>query len=271
MEAWADCETASAPAMYPTAEMYRMVQARRRRGLPFLLPTHRVALATAAASLAFLALLCVRIVDPLGLFPPPVRHVTVVALRAGFPSEKGIVERPTVGPARNGPKGQVAFFERLSFQFQQSDSRFVIAVDVRGPQEESIVLTSADNYRLVLEPTDDGCVYVFQLTSSDSLVQLFPNEAYHPARNPLLQGQTYYLPAEPNWFYLGEGAGEERLHIIAAHEPVPELERLYASYSQATGTRERQRLRSSLLEVLHSMERIRDGETAGWVFAFQHR
>jgi hypothetical protein len=270
MDAWADRETASAPAMRPTAEMYRMVQAERKPSLPSLLFSRRAVLATAAASLVLLVVLYVGVYDPFMLFhPPPDREA--VALRAGFPSEKGLVVRPTVVPPHRGQKKGAAFFEQLLFQFQQPESRYVIAADVRGPREESIVLTSADNYHLVLEPASENHVYVFQLTSADSLVQLFPNEGYHSAHNPLRQGQTYCLPAEPNWFYLSEGKGEQRLYIVASTRPLPELESLYAAYSQAKRAPEKQECLSGLLNALEGIEQTEGGEAVSWVFAFQHR
>jgi len=271
MDAWAERETASAPAMRPTAEMYRMVQARVKPGFLSLLLARRAVLTTAAVSLALLAVLYVWVYDPFTLFRPPHQEVTAVAMRAGFPSQKGLVVRPTMAPARRGSEEPGIFFEQLWFQFQQPDSRFVVAMDVRGPQEESIVLTSADNYRLVLEPATDGYAYVFQLTSAGGLVQLLPNGGDQLTHDPLRRGQAYYLPAEPQWFYLGEGKGEESLYIIASLESLPELDSLYASYKQATSAREKQELLSSLLEALHAIEQIGHGETAAWLFEFRHR
>jgi len=216
MDTWADHETESAPGMHPTAEMYRMVQAKRKKSLLFVLLSRRAILGTAVASLMVLAILYTGLFDPSTLFnPPPAQQVTVVAMREGFAAEKGGMVIRTVVPSHRGLKKGLLFFQQLLFQFQKQDSRSVVGVDPRGPHEEAITLTAADNYRLFLEPAHECYVYVFQLTSADALAKLFPNETYTSVKNPLRQGQTYYLPSKPNWFYLGESKGQERLYVIA--------------------------------------------------------
>ncbi len=272
MEAWAEHETRSAPELRPTAEMYRMLKASTKTSFWSVIMSHRMALGTAVASLVLLVTLYVVLYDPFFLFhPPPGEEIAVVAMRKGYASEKGTVVQPTVVPAGKGQRGQAAFFEQLFFQFQNPGSPMVVAVDIRAPREEAIVLTSADNYRLALEPSIDSHVYAFQLTSSGLLARLFPNSAYASSRNPLRQGQTYYLPAEPNWFYLAEGQGEERLYIVASTQQLLELEEMYAQYQQAEATPQKEEILSRLLRVLEIFQQTESNELAAWLFAFQQR
>jgi hypothetical protein len=149
------------------------------------------------------------------------------------------------------------------FHFQKQGARFIEAIDLQAPPKETITLTSADNYRLLSTPARDGYVYAFQLTPSNTLVQLFPNAAYSAAENPLRRGQTHYVPTEPNWFYVGQEQGKERLYVVASTGPMLDLEDLYARYSRAADEKHKQEILSSLLEQL---------ETApdGWVFVFDH-
>lgn len=272
MEAWVKHETLSAPEMHPTVEMYRMVEARGKPGILANLFSRRALWATAVASLMVLTVLYVRLYDPFRLFaPPPAPEVAYVGLRAAFASEKGRIVIGTAGPSRGGPKKEPTILAQLVLQSQEPDSPFVQAVDMQNPPHEAIKLTSADNYRLVLEPVKDGYVYVFQLTSPGVLVKLFPNETYHPARNPVRQGQLHYLPSEPNWFYLSQEKGEERLYVVASREPLPQLEDGHSEYSAADEGPRKQRLLSTLVEALETINETHADTAAGWVFSIDHR
>ena len=271
IESWAEHEIRSAPELRPTEEMYRLVEAGTKPPFWSAFMSRRAVLGTAVVSLVLLACLYVGLYDPFMLFhQPPSQEVAVVAMRGGFPSGKSVVVQPTAGPARRGPKGQAIFFEQLVFQFQSPDSS-AVAVDMRAPREESIVLTPSDNYRLAWEPARDSHVYVFQLTAAGVLARLFPNRSYTSARSPLRQGQIDYLPAEPNWFYLSEGQGEERLYVVASTRQLPELEEMYATYQQVRDTPQAEQVLSRLLKAFEIIQQTQSGEIAAWVFAFQHR
>jgi len=272
MEAWADDEAESAPELRPTADMYRMVRARKKQRPAFLTLPRWATAGAAVAGLMVLAILYALLIHP-SIHPdfPPGQQVALVGQREGFVAEKGVVVRGTVVPGgKGGRKGPIAF-RQLVLHFQKQDSRFVEGVNLQALPDERIALTAADNYRLLLEPSADWTVYVFQLTSSNILVKFFPNEAYSAVRNPLRQGQTYYLPSGPNWFYLGQEEGQESLYVIASAEPMPDLEDLYARYSQADDESREQELLSSLLERLDAVREV-DGEgMAGWVLVFDHQ
>jgi hypothetical protein len=272
MDTWADDETESAPDMRPTADMYRMVRAKREGKPSFFLGSRWAALGTAMAGLVVLALAYTLVFHP-SIFPraPSGQEVAWVGQREGFASEKGVIaEEPTVPPRKGPKKGPIAF-EQLVFHFQEQDSWFIQGIDLQAPREETLALTSADNYRLLLEPIGDRYVYVFQLTSAGILLKLFPNETYSSAQNPLRQGQTYYLPSEPNWFYLGQGEGEESLYVVASVRPMHDLEDLYAQYNRADDGMDKQQALSTLLNALETIEEAHPEEAAGWVFAFDHR
>jgi hypothetical protein len=270
MDAWAHHEARSAPQMRPTAEMYRTVEANRRPGLLSLLLSRRAMLATAVASMMVLAIVYRGLIHP-AIFPqpPPAQVVAYVGLREGFAYDKGVTIVGPAMPPRRGPKKRADLFEQLLFEFQSPGSPVVMQADVRAELDEVIALTSADNYRLVLEPARDAFVYVFQLTSSEALVKLFPNETYHSAQNPLQQG-LYHLPSAPNWFYLDDKKGIERLHIVASPQPLPHVEDLYARYSRAKAEPTKQEALASLLKELESIEQPHPDEAVGWVFAFYH-
>jgi hypothetical protein len=273
MEAWAEHETEAAPEMRPTADMIRLVRARQKKRPVSPFSSRWAAAGIALASLLVLAVLYVALFQPSFLFErPPAQQVAAVGLRQGFAAEKGVIVRGTAMPPDKGQgKGPPLSFERLEFQFQKQGSQSIEAVDLRGPYEETITLTSADNYRLLVAPAGDYYVYVFQLAASGVLVKLLPNEEFSSTQNPLQQGQAYSLPAEPNWLYLEGEGGEERLYVLASERALQDLEDLYAQYSQASDEASRQQILSVVLDKLEAIAGAEHQEMAGWVFTFQHR
>lgn len=269
MEAWADHEIESAPDLHPTDEMYHLVRARtpgRRRSPVSWRP---VLVAAAVAGLLVVAVLYAALIrQPLGPDLPPGQEIAYVSQREVAAGEKGITVKEPVEPKGKGPKRGQASFERLWFQIQKQGFPIVASMDMQAPQAETPTLTTADNYRLLLESLADGYVYVFQLTPANLLVQLFPNEMYSPARNPLQGGTTHYLPSEPNWFYPGQDRGAARLYVVASAQPHQELQRLYARYSQADDATSRQEALSRLLKSLDVLVAVPSAEAAGYVLIF---
>jgi len=272
MDTWADHESESAPEMHPTADMYRMIQAKQKRKPLFPFYFRWATVGTAVISLVALAILYTVLFHP-SIFsgPPSGQKVAFVGQREGFVSEKGIIVKETVAPRGKGERKGPISFRQLVLHFQKQGSPFVEGIDLQAPQEESIALTSADNYRLLLEPAQDCYVYVFQLTSSDILVKLFPNETYSSVQNPLQRGQTHHLPSAPNWFYLDEKEGQERLYIVASTEPMQDLEDLYAQYSRTGDESKEQEILSSLLKKLDTVKETRPEKASDWVFVFHHQ
>jgi len=186
-------------------------------------------------------------------------------------AEKGVVVHEPVVPKGRDPKKESIFFNRLWFQFQEQGSQAVESVDLQAPQEGVVTLTSADNYRLLFEPLEGTHVYIFQLSPDNHLAKLFPNEIYTSAQNPLPPGEALRLPAAPNWFYLGEGKGEERLYVVASTQPIASLERLYARYGQANDEASRQQHLSALLDTLQTGADTSPEDAAGWLFIIGHQ
>jgi hypothetical protein len=271
MDAWAEAEVDAAPEMRPTAEMYRRVRARQQRR-PWSLLASRPAIAVASAAALILAVVLFAILlrPSMPPQPPPTQVLAYVGLREGYTGERGVVTTPPSPPAK-GPKGEQAFFRRLWFQVQGPDAPSATSFDVLLPQDAPVPLTSTDNYRLLLEPSREAYVYVYQLSPDGVLAPLFPDGAYSPAQNPLEAGLTGYLPAEPNWFYLAEGAGEERLYVVASGEPLPDLEDLVRRYSGERDPAGQRALLSSLLDRLATLVEAPSEEAAGWIFRFGRR
>jgi hypothetical protein len=268
LDTWAESEKESAPDLRPTEEMVRLVRAKRepRRALPI---SSRWAVAGAAAAGLVLVAALFALLLRSGVIPgwPPTPEAPLIAMR------EGPGELPTVvvqGGGKGPSRGQAAF-RQLVLEIQQQDSPTVQAADLLSPPEEILVLTPADDYRLGLEPVEERHVYVYQLTSSGSLVQLFPNPAYSAVSNPLLPGPLTMVPAEPNWLYLDGSPGEERLYVVASFQPLPALDDLYAQYAQEPDTVRKGEVLSDLLDVLYILAETHPGGVVAVEFAFQHR
>jgi hypothetical protein len=252
--------------------MLRMVQAKQNQSRLSLASPRWAMVGAAVASLVVIAILTLAVFQT-GFFPDlsPKPEGMLVAQRPGFAVEKTVVvKKGPTAPSEKGPRRGPVVFSQIMFQFQEQDSPTVQAIDILDPPAEILALTSADNYRLLLEPADERHVYVYQLTSSGELVQHFPNEQVNVAQNPLHKGQVYYLPAEPNCFYLDEHTGIERLYVVASTKPLSELAGSFARYSQESDGADRQVQLSSLLETLETIIEAHPQDVAGWDFVFHN-
>ena len=236
IDGWSEAELDSAPDLRPTPEMVRLVQAREEPRRARTVSSRWAMAAVTAAGILLLAALFALILRS-GLIPgyAPAPEATLIAQRVGPDAvQTAIVQGDGKGTGAKGPVRGRPAFRQLLFEVQRPDSAEVLAVDLLNPPEETVVLTPADNYRLALELLEERHVYAFQYTSSGSLVQLFPNPVYSAADNPLLPGEVTRIPAEPNWLYLDGSPGEERLYVLAAAQPLRELEKSYAKYVKET-------------------------------------
>jgi len=270
MDKWVDDETASAPKLRPTAEMYeRIVSLGSKRPLGALL-SRRLVWVTAGAALAVLALVYTLVYSSVLVVPGMGQRFTQVSQRVAFAPEKGPV-RGGPPPKGKGPRGEPSPFSQLEFQVKGAGSSTVRSVDVLASQASRIRPVADDSYRLVLQPAADQYVYVYQQSPGGTLVALYPNQGYSPAQNPAFGGETFYLPAEPNGFYLEGEEGSVRLYVVAAKEPIPELETLYERYSGPGIRLGRQKSLALLLERLDALVGGQVEGASGWTFEFEVR
>jgi hypothetical protein len=269
MDTWAAQEMASAPDMRPTAEMVRLVRAKRKR--KDISPS-RVRWAIAALAVtALAALLYVAIFRPAFLFHRPVTgQLAHVGQRAGFGEEKSVVVRTPTPQGKGGSEKGSAFFAQFMLELDRAEASQVVGIDLRAVQKETISLTSADNYRLLLDPAQMCYLYVFQYISSGVLVQLFPGETYSVVQNPLSPGQQVYLPSEPNWLYVSGDEGRDRLYVIASAQRQHDLETMHTQYLQADDMPSKQKALDSLLGGLDVAGTALSREVSKWLIVLDH-
>ena len=272
LDTWAESELESAPNLRPTAEMVRLVQAKQepRRALPI---SSRWAMAGAGAAGILLIVALFALLLRSGVIPgyPPTPEPALIAQRVGPAEvETTIVKGEGKGEGEKGHVPALAAFRQIVFEIQRHDSPTVQAVNLLNPPKELLILTPDDNYRLVLEPVEESHVYVYQLTSSGSLVQLFPNPAYSTRPNPLPPGQSTVLPAGPNWLYLDGVPGEERLYVVASPQPLPRLDDLYARYTQEPDAASKHKLLSNWFDWFRTMTEARPDRVRVLAFVFRN-
>lgn len=267
VQQWVDDETASAPKMRPTAEMYeRVASLGRKRSLGLFAARYPAWIAALAAVVILVLAWTLVQWSPL-VRPAGGQQVAQLPLRSAFASEKG---EPRSGPPNKGkgPPGEPAHLKQLEFQIRRTGSPVLRSVDLLAPQPSSVVLTADDSYRLVLAPVTDRYVYVYQQLPGGAIVSLYPNAVYSPVQNPMRADRPVYLPTEPNGFYLKEEEGSVRLYVVAAEEPVPELGTWYGQPGFRLWRRK------SPVLVRERLEALVGGQTAGaaaWTFEFEVR
>ena len=110
--------------------------------------------------------------------------------------------------------------ERIEFQYQQKGMEAIKGLDLDSRQDEILSLASEESYRLKLEIPEERYVYVFQVGAGDHPARLFPNPEYTPLKNPLLPGETAYVPLPPNWFFVAGEEGQISLYVVTSEEPL---------------------------------------------------
>ena len=271
METWANHEIASAPDLRPTAELVRLVETRRKdRSLP-LLRTRWAVAGLVAAGLGVLIVLYAVLFRPAFLFDGfSTRQLAHVGLREQAGQGKGIVVSLPTPPAKGGSgKGAISFNE-LMLQIDRVGAPHVLAIDLRAVQSETASLTSDDSYRLLFQPSQTCILYVFQLVSAGQLVQLFPQDMYSAVENPLLAGQSVYLPTRPSWLYVEGPSGQDRLYVVASSQPLDELAEMYAQYSQADGSTSRQGYLDDLVARLDDVHWLQSRGASRWLIVLDH-
>jgi hypothetical protein len=115
--------------------------------------------------------------------------------------------------------------------------RYTILKKSGGAQTEvstDAVFHAGDRIRLVVEANDDGYLYVVNRGSSGTWKLLFPSPEIKNGDNRIQRRVRYEVPSGYT-FTFDEQAGEEKLFIVLAREPEPDLESLIYSLGQKGG------------------------------------
>jgi hypothetical protein len=158
--------------------------------------------------------------------------------------------------------------ERMEFQYQPKGSESVEGLDVNLSQQETISLSSEDNYRLVLQLPLERYVYVYQVGADKQLVRLFPNSEFSPVQNPLQAGKTLFIPLPPNWFYVEKNVGEALVYVVTSAEPLQNWDELYAEYSDASSIKNRREISERFLDLVQKDKQDLADQVSVRVFKF---
>jgi outer membrane protein OmpA-like peptidoglycan-associated protein len=108
----------------------------------------------------------------------------------------------------------------------------VFCRDARGlPKRiaEGVQLKSGDKFRIFFKPKQDCHVRVFQVDSAGKVDQKYPKKGKQLHQVPSQASQEYWVPGFSEWLELDKVKGEERIYVVATHEPVKQLDNLTTS------------------------------------------
>ena len=118
-------------------------------------------------------------------------------------------------------KGSVPLGLRYSILKQMGSSS--VEVDPES------VFRSGDRIRLSVQANDNGYLYIVLRGSSGRWSPLFPSKEILSGDNKVKKGGEYEIPLGSVWFAFDEQPGTEKLFIVLARQPEPDLEKLVQS------------------------------------------
>jgi len=133
---------------------------------------------------------------------------------------------PVVAAAYRPQGPRPALGLRYTILKKSSDAQAEVSTDA--------VFHAGDRIRLVVEANDDGYLYVVNRGSSGTWKLLFPSPEIKNGDNRIQRRMRYEVPSGYT-FTFDEQAGEEKLFIVLAREPEPDLESLIYSLGQKGG------------------------------------
>lgn len=141
------------------------------------------------------------------------------------------------------------------------------ALDAAGSQPTAIVkdthLPTGTKLKLLVEPMSKGSVYLLLLDSAGELQVLYRKSS---TVTKAADGKPTYIPPGSQWFELEKGAGMETFFLLAAVEPLKQLDQLLDSHAPATAVvDEVRRLNKAYRDFARPVERpvMIGGQTRG--------
>jgi hypothetical protein len=218
MDGWTSEEVSAAPALQPTAEMRRLVEARRPVPSAFTLrPWKWMALAVAAAIVLWIGR---------GFLPPATTipeslHVSLHAPPPGL--DTLLVKGPE--PMKEGPKRRGAHFAQVLLQTYASGDDSIVGTEHGGEEPMPIPLDPDDLFRIALMPLGDCHVHVYVAASGEAAAatRVFPPEE-HIGRGPLPGYLPFLVPSTSAWFHLEGATPLQRIIVVSSRDPIEDLE-----------------------------------------------
>ena len=112
-------------------------------------------------------------------------------------------------------------------------------------------------YYLSCQIITECYLYLFQITSTDDVVMLFPCQEFSSLKNPLKIGKLR-IPEGEQWIYLDDKAGEETIIIIASRWQQLKLEHLFELYKENIQMDNGQSAADDLLSFLNDQAKYAD-------------
>jgi V8-like Glu-specific endopeptidase len=98
---------------------------------------------------------------------------------------------------------------------------------------DGATLYSGERFKLAFIPSHESYVYIFQVSTSGQIIQLFPlDTAEGELVNPVQAGTFYLVPGKDASFELDEEIGVERVYVLVSSHHNNETEQHYQAYQE---------------------------------------
>jgi len=271
MNKWLSHEIESAPKLHPTEEMYAKIRGKSKRtGIKiFARPVWGMTVGLAAAVIFLVVLFP-------SIFQKTINFDSILDLREGV--ELGRCRRDSLAnkepvieeekAEKGAEKKREDVFTQLSLQSQLPGAPAIKEVNIQEKRDEIINLSLDENYRLVLQLSQDRFVYIFQMDSRKRILRLFPEKKFSSIENPLKKDKLYVVPSSAQWFHLLETAEEETVFVIATAEPQLEWDELYSQYSTLRKKSKKNESLQQLFDEWESLEQEQNLDAMIYKFSF---
>ncbi len=266
MSRWLSHEIESAPELHPTEEMYAKIREKRKRtGIRiFARPVWGMTAGIAAAAILLVVLFP-------SIFQKTIYFDSFLDLREGF--EIGRSPRASLAveeekAEKRGEKKKEDVFTQLNLQSQIQGAPDIKEVNIQEKRDEIINLSLDENYRLILQLSQERFVYIFQLDSQKRILRLFPEKKFSSIENPLKKDKIYVVPASAQWFHLLETVEKGTIFVISTVEPQREWDELYSQYSTMRKKSKKNESLKLLFDELESLEQEQNTDAMVYKFSF---
>jgi hypothetical protein len=252
LQNWFRAELDSLPEIKPTAEFYELLQQKTKQQVTFLQKSRWF-----IGAAAMIMVIIISLTNFQQIFYP--RQVVIPKLNTR--KEVAKAKKPEIMLERSfkmhkdiGSPLETA--DKILLQLHKEELNYAIDMDVTQSQDSYPVLSSNDNYRLMLNLKEPAYLYIFQINSENQPIKLFPDPE-RGLRNPLKAEQVHYCPSEDEWYYLDENPGLETIYVCLSAEEMSAVDKMFGNFYQKSSGSKRKEILQQLITELETANSYR--------------
>jgi len=187
----------------------------------------------------------------------------MLARRGDVRRRRGIFRLVLLVAAAAGARGQGGAAARDMFYSPAAPLglRYSVLQETAGggvmETDPESVFRSGDRIRLAIEANERAHLYIVQRGSSGNWSLLFPSPEIAGGENVIEKGRRYETPAG-YWFAFDEQPGKERLFVVLARRPEPDLGKMIQALGRQDGGPQQRGLDDAAVARIRSRVGARD-------------